>query len=105
MLQKYNAAMDWICQIIKYFLAILIAATIIVSFVEVVRRYLFGQVFSWSDEFQRFAMVYIGMVGGAVSYRYGELVGFDSLLNRFTPKVQFLLGIVTGAPKLQSLPD
>ncbi len=76
-------------------LAILIAATIIVSFVEVVRRYLFGQVFSWSDEFQRFAMVYIGMVGGAVSYRYGELVGFDSLLNRFTPKVQFLLGIVT----------
>ena len=45
MLQKYNAAMDWICQIIKYFLAILIAATIIVSFVEVVRRYLFGQVF------------------------------------------------------------
>ena len=95
MLQKYNAALDWICQIIKYFLAILIAATIIVSFVEVVRRYLFGQVFSWSDEFQRFAMVYIGMVGGAVSYRYGELVGFDSLLNRFTPKVQFLLGIVT----------
>ena len=31
MLQKYNAAMDWICQIIKYFLAILIAATIISS--------------------------------------------------------------------------
>lgn len=95
MLQKYNVAMDWICRIVKGFLAVLIAATVIISFIEVFRRYFLGQTFSWSDEFSRFTMVYVGMVGGAVAYRYGELVCFDSLLNHLNQKGRFLCGIIT----------
>lgn len=95
MLQKYNKAMDRICWAIKYFLAAVIAATILISFVEVVRRYLFGQAFTWSDEFQRFAMVYIGTIGGAASYHYGELVGFDTVLNRFGPKGKFVIEMIS----------
>lgn len=95
MLEKFNKFTDVICKIIKYFVALLVVAAITVSFAEVVRRYLFSKVFVWSDEFIRFVLIYVGMVGGAAAYRYGQLVCFDSLLNRLDDRMKFVFGIAS----------
>lgn len=95
MLRIYNKVMDAICTVIKYVVAGIIVLAITISFMEVIRRYLFGRVFVWSDEFIRFAMIYIGLVGGAAAYRYGQLVCFDSLLNKLSGEKRFALGIIT----------
>ena len=95
MLRMYNKILDRICDVIKYFIASIIMLAIIVAFIEVVRRYFFSQVFVWSDEFIRFCIIYVGLVGGAAAYRYGQLVCFDSLLNRLGPKGKFILGVIS----------
>lgn len=95
MLRLYNKFMDGICKVIEYAVAAIILAAIAVSFIEVIRRYFFDRVFVWSDEFIRFCMIYVGLVGGAAAYRYGQLVCFDSLLNKLPPKYRFACGIVS----------
>ena len=95
MLQQYNKLMNWICKVIQWFVAILIMAAITISFIEVIRRYFFNQVFVWSDEFVRFCLIYVGLVGGAAAYHYGQLVCFDSLLNKLAPGPRFMCAIVS----------
>ena len=95
MLQQYNKFMDWICKAIQWFVAILIMAAIAISFIEVIRRYFFNQVFVWSDEFVRFCLIYVGLVGGAAAYHYGQLVCFDSLLNKLSPGPRFACAVIS----------
>ena len=95
MLRLYNKLMDRICKVIEYAVAAIILAAIAVSFIEVIRRYFFDRVFVWSDEFIRFCMVYVGLVGGAAAYRYGQLVCFDSLLNKLAPGPRFACGVAS----------
>ena len=95
MLRVYNRFIDYICKAIQYFVAVLIMAAIAISFIEVVRRYFFNQVFVWSDEFVRFCLIYVGLVGGAAAYRYGQLVCFDSLLNKLKEGPRFVCAILS----------
>lgn len=95
MLQGYNKFMDRICKVIEYVIAVIVFAAILISFVEVVRRYLFDKVFVWSDEFIRYSLIYVGLVGGAVAYRYGQLVCFDSLLNKIPENARLACGIIS----------
>lgn len=95
MLCLYNKLMDRICKVIEYAVAAIILAAIAISFIEVIRRYFFDRVFVWSDEFIRFCMIYVGLIGGAAAYRYGQLVCFDSLLNKLNPGPRFVCGIAS----------
>lgn len=103
MLEAYNKFLDRICVIIKYFVAAIITLAIVISFVEVLRRYFLGRVFVWSDELIRFCMIYVGLVGGAAAYRYGQLVCFDSLLNCLKPRGKFVLGMISDTLSLALL--
>lgn len=88
MIEKMNRFLDLLSKLIKWFVAILIFLAIGLSFIEIVRRYLFGMVFSWSDEFVRYCLIYVALVGGAAAYREGQLVCFDSLLNKVKPSIR-----------------
>lgn len=103
MLRFYNKLMDGICKVIQYIIAVIILAAIAISFIEVIRRYFFNRVFVWSDEFIRFCLIYVGLIGGAAAYRYGQLVCFDSLLNKLGPKLRFACGMITDLVSLALL--
>lgn len=103
MIEKMNRILDYLCTIVKWFVAALIFLAIGLSFVEIVRRYLFGRVFSWSDEFVRYCLIYVALVGGAAAYREGQLVCFDSLLNKVKPSVRKAFFYSSSAITLVSL--
>ena len=103
MIDKMNKFLDIICTVVKWFVAILIILAIGLSFIEIARRYFFGHVFSWSDEFVRYCLVYVALVGGAVAYREGQLVCFDSLLNKVNPLVKKIFFYTTDIIALVSL--
>lgn len=76
---KYSKLMNWIVRIIVVLISISLCFMTIITVVEVIRRYLFGLVFPWSEELVRFLLVWITFLGGSVAFRKGELVVMDML--------------------------
>lgn len=67
---------------------------LVIMLIEVVRRYLFGVTFAWSDEIIRILLLYCAYFGGAVAYSKHGLVCFDLLtqkLPRFWQNVLLLI--------------
>lgn len=67
---------------------------IIVTLIEVLRRYFLGLSFGWSEELVRFLLVATTFVGGAIAYKKGSLVLFDVLLNKLSRKKSLILNVV-----------
>jgi TRAP-type C4-dicarboxylate transport system permease small subunit len=61
----------------------MLGVMLLVSLVEIVRRYVFGLSFIWADELIRYGMVIIAAIGGAAAFReVGGLVAFDLIANK-----------------------
>lgn len=60
---------------------------------EVVRRYIFGVCFMWSDEALRYMSVWITFFGGALVFRAGDMTVFDLFLNKMSPKLRKIADI------------
>lgn len=89
---------DTICLIAKIIAAILLGVMLVVSLVEIIRRYIVGQSFPWADELIRYCIVGVAMLGGAAAFRQpGGLVAFDLLINSLkgVPRLVFELLINT----------
>lgn len=103
MLDKFNGCIDVLCKIIKIIVAVLITAAVALSFIEIIRRYFFRQTFPWADEFIRFTLIYVALVGGAVAYREGLLVCFDSLLKSVKPSIRTAFNYISDVLSLAGL--
>ena len=70
--------LDAACFAFKCITAALLGIMLVVSLVEIVRRYIMGQSFPWADELIRYCIVGVASLGGSVAYREaGGLVAFD----------------------------
>ena len=69
--------LDVVCTIFKWITAAILAAMLIASVAEIVRRYILGHSFVWADEFIRYCIVAVAFLGGSVAYR--EAGGLVSL--------------------------
>ena len=85
---------DVIFNILKYVVAILMIIMVVLTFIEVIRRYFFGQNWIWSEVLVRYMIVWCTFLGGAAAYRVGQLTKFDLVLNKFNDTVKLILGIV-----------
>ena len=98
---KYiDTLLDTITFIAKAIMGSLLAIMLLVSIVEVIRRYFFNASFPWSEEIVRFMLVWVSFLGGAVAYRRGGLVFFGLLLNKLSPKMQTILNLLTNTSVL-----
>ena len=77
-----NKILDIIEYVAKVLAAITIGVMVIVSLMEITRRYLFGNSSMWADELIRYCIVLVAMIGGAACFRQGELVAFDLIRNK-----------------------
>lgn len=91
MRKKYLSMMNMISQCIQYVIAATLIFMVALMFVEVVRRYLFGHQFAWSEELIRYLAVWVAFLGGAAAYKEKQLVCFDLLSSKFQGKNKMLL--------------
>lgn len=87
----YSKLMDALFIAIKYAIAVITAVAIGLMFLETIRRYFFGQQFTWSEEIIRYLFIYVAYVGGAAAFRAKSLVCFDLLSSRFPEKVKRII--------------
>lgn len=86
---------DGICFAAKVICAFLLALMLVISLIEIVRRYIFGYSFPWADELIRYCLVAVASLGGASVYREaGGLVAFDMLQTHLYNKIRFILEII-----------
>lgn len=87
--------LDILCLAAKWISAICLFLMLVVSLVEIVRRYVFGLSFIWTDEFIRYSVVVVAAIGGASCYRMVDgLVSFDLVQTHVFGKVRLYLDLV-----------
>ncbi|MPM25730.1 hypothetical protein SDC9_72230 [bioreactor metagenome] len=94
-MKAIERVLDTVCLIAKMIAAALLGVMLVVSLVEIVRRYIVGQSFPWADELIRYCIVGVAMLGGAAAFRQsGGLVAFDLLLNRLKGTARLILELL-----------
>ena len=84
-----------LCLIAKSLCAILLAIMLIVSLTEIIRRYILGHSFPWSDELIRYCIVGVAALGGSSAYHTtGGLVSFDLLVTHLYGKSRIFLELL-----------
>lgn len=84
-----------LCLAAKMLCAALFAVMLVVSLVEIVRRYVLGLSFPWADELIRYCIVGVASLGGPSAYRTaGGLVSFDLVQTHTYDKTRFVLELL-----------
>lgn len=92
---KIKRILDIISYIAKALAALCLGIMLVVSLIEIVRRYVFGLSFSWSDEVVRDGIVCVAMLGGAAAYREaGGLVAFDLISAHVKGTLNLVLSLI-----------
>ncbi|GAB2920601.1 TRAP transporter small permease [Rheinheimera gaetbuli] len=83
--------------VLKWFLASLMAAIVLVVCWQVVSRYVLNAPSSITEELSRTLLIWIGMVGAAFAYRTGVHLGLDIVTQKFSAPVRRRLAMVLTA--------
>ena len=93
-MKAVNKILDILEYIAKIIAAVTIGVMVIVSLMEITRRYLFGNSSMWADELIRYCIVLVAMIGGAACFRQGDLVAFDLVRNRMRGPAKLIWELV-----------
>ena len=75
-----------------YLCALLLFSVLCISLLEIFRRYIMKQSFVWADEFIRYSIVAIAVLGGACAYhRPNGLVNFDLIMSHIWGKARLVV--------------
>src|SRR5690606_13041068 len=83
--------------VLKWFLAALMAAIVLVVSWQVVSRFVLNAPSSITEELSRTLLIWIGMVGAAFAYRTGVHLGLGIVTQKFPKAVQRELAMVLTA--------
>ena len=84
-----------LCLAAKALCAVLFAVMLVVSLVEIVRRYVLGYSFPWADELVRYCIVGVASLGDTSAYQNpGGLVSFDLVQTHTYGKVRLILELI-----------
>jgi len=81
-------------------LCLLLVATVVVTFSQVVTRYFLHVSISWSEEVARFLFVWIATLGAAYGFKTKSHFAIVFLVNRFSRRLQKVVGtlvVITAA--------
>ncbi len=93
-MKAVNKVLDILEYAAKVIAAVTIGVMVVVSLMEITRRYLFGNSSMWADELIRYCIVLVAMIGGAACFRQGELVAFDLIRNKVRGPVKLVWELV-----------
>ncbi len=93
-MKAINKVLDILEYVAKVLAAVTIGVMVVVSLMEITRRYLFGNSSMWADELIRYCIVLVAMIGGAACFRQGDLVAFDLIRNKVRGPVKLIWELV-----------
>ncbi len=94
-LSRWNAFM---CRILVHAVGYILGVISVVLFYSVVRRYVFNNPVSWSEDVTNFLMVWMVLLCAPAGLRTGAHVSIDALVKHVSPtarRIIRILGIVT----------
>lgn len=80
-----GGALGLLHRLVEAFVVLLFVAMLAIGFVQIVNRYFVGVSISWSEEFQRFAHIWLVFLAVGIGYRRGAHIGLDLLQNALRP--------------------
>ena len=86
----------WLASLCQFILCVALTVMTTVTFVEVVRRYFLGLSYVWAEELVRFLLVWVTFLGGSAAFYMGNLIYFDMVTSKVSPRAQFILAMVVG---------
>ena len=89
----YSKFADFLFGIIKALLAIMLTVMVVVTTMEVIRRYLLGISSIWAEELVKFLLVATTFIGGPAAYRAGGLAFLDLIISHVNKNVQKYISI------------
>jgi TRAP-type C4-dicarboxylate transport system permease small subunit len=66
--------------------AVMLATMVILIFIQIISRELFGNSFAWTEEIARFLMIWVTFLGASFAFQYGAHIGIEY----FKSKLPFL---------------
>ena len=89
-----DKVLDWITVLLEYLMGFLMTSLVILTFMEVVLRYVFNSPTSWSSELSRFLLIWMTFTGAAVVTRYATHLSMGFTIHRFVgPAVSRIIKI------------
>jgi len=82
--------LDLYCQILKFAIAICLAAMVVLVFGNVVLRYAFNSGIAMSEELSRWLLVWLTFLGAIVALRQHAHLGVDTLVRALPPAGKFV---------------
>ncbi|MBL0379530.1 MAG: TRAP transporter small permease [Desulfofustis sp. PB-SRB1] len=83
----------WFDRLINWFLALLMAAMVVIIAAQVWYRFVLNDPLSWSEEAGRYLFVWISFVGAAAGVRYQVHLGID-LLSKILPAAYYRYAVI-----------
>ncbi|MGE0314892.1 MAG: TRAP transporter small permease [Lautropia sp.] len=84
----------WLGHLEEFVIAALLAVMTIVTFAQVIARYVFNDSFVWAVELVGFLFAWLIFLGMAYGVRTGSHIGVDALVKTFKPATARVVGIV-----------
>ena len=94
MLKKSLSLLD---RSVEIAIVVIFAAMVIVGGMQVFNRSLLNESLSWSEEFQKYAHIWLIFLAIPVGYRRGAHIGMSMFAKKFPMNVQFALTMLTDA--------
>ena len=68
---------------LKFILRLLLIAMVIITFLQVIMRYVFDSPLTWAEETIGVLMIYFGLIGGSFGIYYGVHISLEIFVERF----------------------
>lgn len=86
--------MKYLKRLDEWLIALLLAAMTLLTFTQVVLRYVFNSGFTWAQELTTILFAFMIFIGISYGVRVGAHIGVDALVKLFTPKVRRIVSII-----------
>jgi TRAP-type C4-dicarboxylate transport system permease small subunit len=85
--QAANTVLNLINHLLEYLIGTLMLVLVVITFAEVVRRYVFNDPTHWASEFCRFLLIWMTFTGASIVTRLGAHLTMGFTIHRFVGKV------------------
>jgi C4-dicarboxylate transporter DctQ subunit len=89
--------MRWIGRIEEYVIALLLAAMVSITFMQVIARYVFNYSFVWALELTTVLFAWLIFLGMSYGVRVGAHIGVDALVKSLSKRTQRIVGSLAAA--------
>ncbi|WP_240374697.1 TRAP transporter small permease [Bacillus piscicola] len=74
--------------------ALLLTLMVVLIFMQIVSRGLFGTSYSWTEEIARFSMIWITFLGASIAFQYAAHIGIDYFVKKLPAVPEKIVNVI-----------